>query len=130
MKDLTEYAFSVYDNSVSTNDLNLLKNLLFKVAECSKSHIQEEKWAKVESYRNHERYEHSSIFLEKHLLHSGDIHYEDIYATITSSLLIQTENNTVHYYERIYDHNHLRERNEDEELAEKLLLDFEHSHLS
>lgn len=62
--------------------------------------------------------------MDKHLLHSGDPHFEDYYATVCSTLLLLTERNTVYLFERVYDHNHLRPINEEEKLAEDLILDF------
>ena len=91
IKDLVEHAFAVYEHVAGTRDIDLLKNLLFKVAECSKSHSHPDKWARIASYRNHERYEHSSIFLEKHLLHSGDHRLEGVFATVSSTLLLLTD---------------------------------------
>jgi hypothetical protein len=82
----------------------MLKNLLFKVAECRKSQFEPAKWAHVNSYRNQEKFEHSSIFVEKHILHSGDAKYEDWYGTVSSTLLLQTDRNLVYLFERIYDH--------------------------
>jgi hypothetical protein len=87
------------------------------VAECKKSQYEPAKWALVNTYRNHEKFEHSSIFVEKHLLHSGDSRYEDWYGTVSSTLLIQTERNHVYFFERLYDHERERGNDDDEEVA-------------
>ncbi len=85
-----------------THDLDLLKNLLFKVAECNKSYHEDTK--KVSYYRDHEQYEHSSIFVDKHVFHSGDLKYEDLYGTLSTTLLLFTNTNICYMFERIYDH--------------------------
>ena len=110
---------------VPSNDLEILKNLLFKVAECNTAHLQPEKWAQVTCYRNHEKFEQSSIFLEPHLLHSGNAKFEDVYATVTSTLLLLSDKDVIYMFERAYNHDKVREPSEDEERAENLLLDFD-----
>ena len=50
---------------------------------------------------------------------------EDWYATVSSTLLILTDTNRLHLFERIYDHSHLRPfQLEEDKMAEDLLLDF------
>ena len=107
----------------------MLKNLLFKVAECKHAQYDPSKWAHVHCYRNHEKFEHSSIFVEKHLLYSGDTQYEDWYGTVSSTLLIQTENNFVYLFERVYDHARVREERSEDEESVSLLLDYENPEL-
>ena len=115
MKDLVEHSFSVFEKVVGTNDICLLKDLLFKAAECNRPHTSPSKWARVGKYRNHEKYEHSSIFLDRHMLHSGDPKREDFYATVSSTLLLLTEDNTMYLFERVYDHDSLRDVVDEEE---------------
>ena len=43
VKLLASQAFSVFEHITRTNDVSTLKDLLFKVAECSKSHIVDKK---------------------------------------------------------------------------------------
>ena len=74
---MLDNAFAVFTHVTTTNDFDLLTDLLFKVAECNKSFIEPLKRAHILTYKDHEQYEHSSIFVEKHLLHSGDQRYED-----------------------------------------------------
>jgi hypothetical protein len=58
------------------------------------------------------------------MMHSGDNNLEDWYATISSTLLLLTEKDTLYMFERLYDHtNEDRPLVEDDEVA-KLLLDF------
>lgn len=88
IKYLVQHAFDVFEHVTETNDINLLKNLLFKIAECKKSQYEPSKWAHIDSYRMHEKFEHSSIFVQKHLLHSGDHQYEDWYGTVSTTLIL------------------------------------------
>ena len=50
--------------------------------------------------------------MEKHLLHSGDLQYEDLYGTVSATLLLMTNDKTAFMFERIYNHNHEREPNQ------------------
>lgn len=130
IKDLTEHAFDVYQYVTQTKDLFLLKNLLFKVAECNRSHwvSRNHEAGKIWHYRNHENYEHSSIFVEKHLLHSGDSQREDFYGTVSSTLFLLTDTNMLYAFERIYDHTQQRTTSTDQEHTQ-LLLNFDHAKL-
>lgn len=130
LEDLVEHAFSVFRYVAQTNDIFLLKNLLFKAAECNRSHWDHESGTgRIKEYRNHENYEHSSIFLEKHMLHSGDVKREDLYATVSTTLVIQTDDHKLYYFERIYDHDKVREWSEEEHSISHLILNFNHERL-
>ncbi len=106
---MLDHAFAVFANLTTTNDLELLKDLLFKVAECSQSNFEPHKRANIKTYKNHEQYEQSSIFVEKHLLHSGDLQYEDWYGTVSTTILLLSNDNTAYLFERVYDHTQTRE---------------------
>ena len=124
IKILADQAFSVFKHITRTNDIGTLKDLLFKVAECSKTNFEDSKRAHVTSYREQEQFEHSSIFVNKHLLHSGDAKYEDYYGTLSSTLLMFTDTNVFYMFERIYDHSRMRSQAqlyEDERLLEYFL---------
>jgi hypothetical protein len=126
---MLDNAFAVFTHVTTTNDYDLLKDLLFKVAECNKSFIEPLKRAHILTYKDHEQYEHSSIFVEKHLLHSGDQRYEDLYGTVSTTLLLLSKDNTAYFYERVYDHSHAREPSlRDFEVA-NLLLTFDNQAL-
>ena len=119
---MLDHAFAVFSHVTTTNDFDLLKDLLFKVAECNKSFIEPIKRARIHTYKNHEQYEHSSIFVEKHLLHSGDQKYEDLYGTVSTTLLLLSKDNTAYLFERVYDHSQAREPSlRDFEVANLLL---------
>jgi hypothetical protein len=108
MRYLIDHTFAVFEHITKTNDIDLLKDLLFKVAECNKPYYEKAKRAHITSYSNHEQFEHSSIFVEKHLLHAGDAKYEDIYGTVSATLLLKTKTNVAYLFERIYDHSRVR----------------------
>ncbi len=52
IKTLTSHAFSVFEHVTRTNDIDMLKDLLFMVAECNKPFCEDTK--KISYYRDHE----------------------------------------------------------------------------
>ncbi len=54
MRNFLDHAFAIYEHLTHTNDINLLKDLLFKVAECKKSYIDPDQRAHIKTYNDHE----------------------------------------------------------------------------
>ena len=65
-----------------------------------------------------ERRENSSIFLNAHDCHLGDDHYQK-HATVSSTVIIITDDNKLYFWERLYKHEESRRPLSD--------LDYQHS---
>ena len=103
-----------------------LKDCMFKVMECTWKPSEKEKWPQVSTYSDEEKYENASLFCDKHYegISNGG---RGIFATVSSTCLIVTEENELFFYERIYDHiseGVVRERTETDKEIENLLCSF------
>lgn len=88
------------------NDIVQLKDLLFKVAECktkTKVNPPPQFWNGNE-VRSPENVEfESSIFVDAHQDIQGPGFEIALIGTVSSTLLMIDQDNTIHYYERVYD---------------------------
>ena len=82
--------------------------MLFKVAECTYKSKEPINWAQIDLYTEEEKLENSSIFLTNHKEHLADGSLTD-FATVSSTVVLIDNDNTIHFYERVYDHSHERE---------------------
>jgi hypothetical protein len=63
-----------------------------------------------------DKFEHSSIFLEKHLFSASYLESDiEWAATVSSTLMLETEDKLLYMFERIYDHSSSRFRTTAEE---------------
>ena len=89
-----------------------LKDMLFKIAECHKIPINQKDWVAIDQYNEEEKYWNSSIFLEEHLerLASDEL---SKFATVSSTILMVTENDQAFMYERVYKHGSMRKKSDE-----------------
>ena len=67
----------------------MLKNLLFRAAECTYKPKDPSLWPPVETYSEVERYENSSVFLTLHDEHLADGSLSK-FATVSTTVMIMT----------------------------------------
>lgn len=108
-------------NKHSMRDIKSLVNHLFKLAEINKIPEDRDKWVTIDLYDEHENKHNSSIFLEPHEEYLTD-DQKAIFATCSSTVMIITDDNMLHLFERVYDHKNQRMGLEDDEEIIKSLM--------
>jgi hypothetical protein len=86
--------------------IEYLKTLMFKVAENNFKPSDPNDWPPVDGMNDKERKNNSSIFLDAHESETGEGGSSEVslHATVSSTLIILTENNEMYFWERIYHH--------------------------
>ena len=93
-------------NNDSSSVLNL-KDMLFKVAECTYQPEDPSEWPPVDGYSLEERKHNSSIHLPVHEERLAD-GSKGLFATISSTVVILTDDNELMFWERVYKHDVIR----------------------
>ncbi|CDW89418.1 UNKNOWN [Stylonychia lemnae] len=100
-----------HEDQSSDELIQNLKNRLFKIAELNKIPTDRKDWVQIDLYNDSEAYWNSSIFLEKHEERLIDDEL-GVFATISSTVMIITDSNEIHLFERVYDHDSISESKE------------------
>ena len=102
---LLDQAFLMAEKEGIESDIcpvQYLKSLMFKVAANTYKPVDPDEWHNIEDTSEEERKNNSSIFLDVHLgeTSSGLTHF----ATVSSTVIILTDDNKMYFWERIYTH--------------------------
>eukprot|EP00347_Sterkiella_histriomuscorum_P011688 403371488 len=122
-KCLMEGVYNLHQDFDSSHmkDVRSLVNHLFRLAEINKIPEDKERWVQIDLYDDHERKHNSSIFLEPHeeILQNDQ---KAIFATCSSTVMIITDDQMLHLFERVYDHSNQRSTpHYDKDIIENLI---------